>query len=183
MRKTVPALLFVIALLLPAIARAQAPAAPPDLTSMSGGLKSLYRSIRLNLIEAAELMPEEHYNFAPAGDVRTYGQLVGHVANTQYNFCTPARDVPNPNKVNLETLKTKAELVAALKAAIEFCDPAYETLTDASMAAAAKFGQAAITKGYSLTFNVAHDNEHYGNMVTYLRLKGLVPPSTARVRK
>ena len=175
-------LLGVLILLTSASAYAQAPA-PPDLTSMSGGLVSLYRSIRLNLIEAADLMPEEHYGFAPAGDVRTYGQLVGHVANTQYNFCTPAREVPNPNKLNLETLKTKAELVAALKAALEFCDAAYNTLTDAAMAAATKFGQAPITKGYTLTFNVAHDNEHYGNMVTYLRLKGLVPPSTARVRR
>ena len=183
MRKTVPALMFVIALLLPAAALAQAPAGPPDLTSMSGGLMSLYRSIRTNLIEAAELMPEEHYSFAPAGDVRTYGQLVGHVANTQYNFCTPAREVPNPNKVNLETLKTKAELVAALKAAFAFCDPAYESLTDTAMAAVTKFGQAPITKAYTLTFNVAHDNEHYGNIVTYLRLKGLVPPSTARARR
>lgn len=182
MRRHVPFLLGALILLPSATARAQAPA-PPDLTSMSGGLTSLYRSIRLNLIEAAELMPEEHYAFAPAADVRTYGQLVGHVANTQYNFCTPAREVPNPNKVNLETLKTKAELVAALKASLDFCDPAYNTLTDAAMAAATKFGQAPITKGYTLTFNVAHDNEHYGNMVTYLRLKGLVPPSTARVKR
>jgi uncharacterized damage-inducible protein DinB len=175
-------MLGALILLLPcASAQAQAPAAP-DLTSMSGGLISLYRSIRLNLIEAAELMPEEHYAFAPAGDVRTYGQLVGHVANTHYNFCAPARDVPNPNKANLETLKTKAELVAALKASLDFCDAAYNTLTDATMPAAPKFGQAPITRGYTLTFNVAHDNEHYGNMVTYLRLKGLVPPSTARRR-
>ena len=182
MRRTLPVLLFVTAILSPSGAAAQAPARP-DLTTMSGGLVSLYRSIRLNLIEAAELMPEEHYAFAPAGDVRTYGQLVGHVTNTHYNFCTPARDVPNPSKVNHETLKTKAELVAALKASLEFCDPAYDTLTDATMAAQTKFGQAPITKGYSLTFNVAHDNEHYGNMVTYLRLKGLVPPSTARSRR
>lgn len=182
MRRTLPMCLGVLILLPSARAHAQAPA-PPDLTSMSGGLVSLYRSIRLNLIEAAELMPEEHYAFAPAKDVRTYGQLVGHVANTHYNFCTPARDVPNPNKVNLETLTTKAELVAALKASLDFCDAAYNTLTDATMAAATKFGQAPITKGYTLTFNVAHDNEHYGNMVTYLRLKGLVPPSTARRAK
>ena len=175
-------LLGVLLLIPSASAYAQAPA-PPDLTSMSGGLISLYRSIRLNLVEAAELMPEEHYAFAPAGDVRTYAQLVGHVANTQYNFCTPAREVANPNKMNLETLKTKAELVAALKASLDFCDAAYNTLTDAAMASATKFGQAPITKGYTLTFNVAHNNEHYGNMVTYLRLKGLVPPSTARTRR
>jgi hypothetical protein len=77
-------------------------------------------------------------------------------------------------------LKTKAELVAALKESAAFCDVAYDTMTDATVGAPAKFGSAAITVGYALTYNVAHDNEHYGNMVTYLRLKGLVPPSSAR---
>jgi uncharacterized damage-inducible protein DinB len=161
----------------PAAAQTQA---PPKLDTLSGGLGSLYRSIRLNLIEAAELMPEADYGFAPAPDVRTFGALVGHVANTQYNFCTPARGVANPSRVNHETLKTKAELVAALRASLEFCDAAYDALTDAMMTETASWGPTTITKGYALTFNVAHDNEHYGNMVTYLRLKGLVPPSTAR---
>ena len=77
----------------------------------------------------------------------------------------------------------RAELAAALKASVEFCDAGYADLTDAQVMAPAKFGQANITKGYALTFNIAHDNEHYGNMVTYLRLKGLVPPSTARTRR
>jgi uncharacterized damage-inducible protein DinB len=160
-------------------AQAQAPA-PPKMDTLSGGVTSLYRAIRANLIEAAELMPEADYTFAPSPDVRSFGQLVGHVANTQYNFCTPARGVANPNRANLENLKTKTELVAALKTSLEFCDAIYDTATDADMTAQALFGTTTITKGYALTYNVAHDNEHYGNMVTYLRLKGLVPPSTAR---
>ncbi len=151
MRTHLVILLAAAVVLAPAVANAQTPA-PPDLTSMSGGLISLYRSIRLNLIEAAELMPEAHYGFAPADDVRTFGQLVGHVANTQYNFCTPARDVPNPNKMNLETLQTKAERVAALTSALAFCDAAYDGLADAAMAVSTKFGQTPITKGYTLTF-------------------------------
>ena len=173
-----------LTLLVAPLAAQQTPApAPPRLTSLAGGLTQLYRSIRANLIEAAELMPEAHYAFSPTPDVRTFGQLVGHVTNTQYNFCTPARDGKNPAKMNYETLKTKAELVAALKDALAFCDAAYDTLTDADAMAAAKFGSAEITKGYALVYNIAHDNEHYGNMVTYLRLKGLVPPSTARTIK
>jgi len=157
--------------------------APPQLTSLAGGLTSLYRAIRRNLVEAAELMPEAHYAFSPTPDVRTFGQLVGHVANTQYNFCASARDGKNAAKMNYEMLQTKAELVTALKDALVFCDIAYDTLTDADVTSAAKFGTADITKGYALIYNIAHDNEHYGNMVTYLRLKGLVPPSTARTIK
>ena len=166
------------------VGSAQTPApAPPKMDTLAGGVTSLYRAIRANLIEAAELMPEADYAFAPSPDVRSFGQLVGHVANTQYNFCTPARGLANPNRANLETLKTKTELVAALRTSLEFCDPVYHALTDADMTAPATWGTMTITKGYALTYNVAHDNEHYGNMVTYLRLKGLVPPSTARAIK
>ena len=150
-----------------------------DLTNLAGGMKSLYRSIRQNILEAAELMPEDKYAFKPSADVRTFGQLVGHVTNTHYNFCSAAREVPSPNKRNNETLTTKAELVAALKESLAFCDAAYE-LSDTDLIKPAKFGTAAITRGYALTYNIAHDNEHYGNIVTYLRLNGLVPPSTAR---
>ena len=159
----------------PALDAAQA----SDLTNFAGGMKSLYRSIRQNIIEAAELMPEDKYAFKPSPDVRTFGQLVGHVTNTHYNFCAAARELPSPNKKNNETLTTKAELVAALKESLAFCDAAYE-LTDADVLKPAKFGTAPITRGYALTYNIAHDNEHYGNIVTYLRLNGLVPPSTAR---
>ena len=161
-------------------ASAQTPALRMD--SLADGMKSLYRSIRLNVIEAAELMPDAEYAFKPTPDVRSFGELVGHVTNTHYNFCTAARGVPSPSKINHETLTTKAELVAALKASLAFCDAAYDQATDATLGTAAKFGTAAITVGYALTYNIAHDNEHYGNMVTYLRLKGLVPPSTARRR-
>ena len=150
--------------------------------TFADGMKSLYRSIRRNLVEAADLMPESNYGFKPTPDIRSFGELIGHLANAQYNFCSPVRGVASPNKQNNETLKTKAELVAALRQSLEFCDAAYDTLTDADMMAPAAFGGAKITKGYSLTFNVAHDNEHYGNIVTYLRLKGLVPPSTARIK-
>lgn len=152
----------------------------PDLSTLSGGLTSLYRSARANLIGAAELMPEEHYGFKPTEDVRTFGQLVGHVTNTHYNFCAPAREVARPDLPNAETLTSKSELVAALKASLAFCDPIFEGLTDDVATSAAKWGQMPITKGYALVYNIAHDNEHYGNMVTYLRLKGIVPPSSAR---
>jgi uncharacterized damage-inducible protein DinB len=182
-RRGVLSLALVIGIGVPAFAQTPSAAPPPSLESMAGGLAQLYRSIKANVLEAAELMPEEHFAFKPAPDVRSFGELVGHVTNTHYNFCSAARGVPSTAKINHETLKTKAELVAALKASVEFCDAAYTNLTDAQVMEPAKFGQAPITRGYALTYNIAHDNEHYGNMVTYLRLKGLVPPSTARAKR
>ena len=178
MRRFIP----VLAIALGCTAPAGAQNAAPKLESLAEGMKSLYGSIRRNVMEAAELMPEAEYAFKPTPDVRSFGELVGHVTNTHYNFCTAARGVPSPSKLNHETLRTKAELVAALKASVTFCDAAYDGATDATIAAPAKFGAAVITVGYALTYNIAHDNEHYGNMVTYLRLKGLVPPSSARAR-
>lgn len=157
-----------------------APQTTPSLSSFSGGLGSLYQSIRRNVVEAAERMPEEHFAFKPTPDVRSFGELVGHITNTHYNFCAPARGENRPATPNHETLATKAELVAALKASIEFCDRAYDHLDDQGLVAPATFGNTTVTRGYLLTYNIAHDNEHYGNMVTYFRLKGLVPPSTAR---
>jgi uncharacterized damage-inducible protein DinB len=125
-------------------------------------------------------MPEAHYAFKPTSEVRSFGELVGHITNTHHNFCAPVRGVPSPSQVNHETLTMKADLVGALKASLQFCDAAYEGLTDQDAGAPTSFGKAKVTNGYLLMYNIAHDNEHYGNMVTYFRLKGLVPPSTAR---
>jgi len=149
------------------------------LDSLPEGMKSLYQSVRRNLVDAAELMPEANYGFKPTPDVRSFGEIVGHVASAQFNFCAAARGVTNPNTQDNEKLATKAQLVQALRESVAFCDPAYD-LDAAALSAPATFSGSAITKGYALTYNIAHDNEHYGNIVTYLRLKGLVPPSSAR---
>lgn len=141
---------------------------------------SLYKSIRRNLLEAAQQMPEEHYAFKPTPDVRSFGQLIGHVANASYNFCAPVTKTRPPARPNLETLTAKDALVKALSDALAFCDQAYDNLTDEKLNGPAAFGPKTYTAGYLLMFNVAHDNEHYGNIVTYMRLKGLVPPSSSR---
>jgi uncharacterized damage-inducible protein DinB len=182
MRRTLRLLIVLSIVTAPsASTQAQTPRqAPPALDTVAAGLKQLYQAIRYNIVEAAKLMPEADYAFRPTPDVRTFGQLVGHVTNTHYNFCTAARGVKNPAAKNYETLTTKADLVAALEASVAFCDAAYDPLADADVGASATFGPVKITKGYALVYNIAHDNEHYGNMVTYLRMKGLVPPSSAR---
>jgi uncharacterized damage-inducible protein DinB len=140
--------------------------------------KIAYARIKPNLIGSAEKMPEENYNFKPTDSVRSYGQIVGHVADAQYMFCSAATGEKNPG-LNIEKTKTtKTELVAALKEAIAYCEKAYDSMTDASGAQTVKFFGTDIPKFGVLNINNMHDMEHYGNLVTYMRMNNIVPPST-----
>jgi uncharacterized damage-inducible protein DinB len=138
-----------------------------------------YERVKEYLLRSAEQMPEEHYTFKPTLAVRSFGQIVGHVAATQYVFCAAARNELNPQSEEFEKTRTaKARLVEALRASFEYCDSAYK-MTDAqatSMIKIPNWGERAPLS--ILVLNISHDSEHYGNFVTYLRLKGLVPPSS-----
>ena len=180
MLKTISVALALSVVAVPSFAAAQdaAKPAPPPL-SASAGLKQLYTTVKGYVIAAADAMPEEHYAFKPTPDVRSFGELLGHMANANYNFCAAPKKTPNPNKGNIEkTATTKAALVAAVKESFAFCDAAYE-VADAGLTEMVKAGQREVGVAYPLTFNIAHNFEHYGNIVTYMRLKGLVPPSSA----
>ena len=140
--------------------------------------KPFFDTMKDVLTRSAELMPEADYAFKPVATVRTFGQILGHLANENYDFCAVSKGEKSPNSVDFEKLAGKAEVVAGLKAAFSYCDAAY-TISDAQGAEeAALFGQK-MTKLRVLISNAIHDAEHYGNIVTYLRIKGLVPPSSA----
>lgn len=143
------------------------------------GVRALYETVRGYTVRAAEQMPEEHYSFKPTPEVRSFGQLVGHIANASYLFCSTALGEQAPQKGDMEELTTKAELVAALNEAFAYCDRAYQISEMSAMEPATVFG-AQHTRLYALEFNMGHDFEHYGNIVTYMRMKGLVPPSSQR---
>ena len=125
-------------------------------------------------------MPEENYSFRPTPEVRTFGELVAHVADGEYLLCSSAKGEPSPVTLGeLEKSKTtKAEIVPALQAAFDYCDPVFAALTDAQLGDKVQFFGRESTKSRPLTLAVAHSWEHYGNMVTYLRMKGIVPPSS-----
>lgn len=148
---------------------------------MATELKGLWTQIKTNIVKAAEKMPEESYSFKATPDVRSFGQLIGHITDAHYGFCTGAMDASKVKKGPgaEKGLTSKADLVAALKASVAYCDQAYDSVTDATLASKGKlFGRAERTYNTILAFNIAHDNEHYGNIVTYMRLKSLVPPSS-----
>jgi uncharacterized damage-inducible protein DinB len=118
------------------------------------------------------------YSFKPTPDVRSFGQLVGHVADANYMFCAQASGEANPSK-NIEKTKTsKADLVSAIKDSVAYCSKVFDNMTDASGSQMTKFRSFNLAKLTILSLNTAHTDEHYGNMVTYLRLKGIVPPTS-----
>jgi uncharacterized damage-inducible protein DinB len=145
---------------------------------LSAGEKGFYNYIKADLVKAAEKMPEENYSFKPTPEVRSFGQIVGHVADAQYMFCsTVLADGAKP--AGIEKSKTsKADLVKALNDSFAYCDKVYDGMTDAHATEMVKFFGRDMAKLTLLSINNAHDDEHYGNIVTYMRIKGLVPPSS-----
>jgi uncharacterized damage-inducible protein DinB len=140
--------------------------------------KALYTNVKQDILRSAEKMPESKYAFKPVDTVRSYGQVLAHVADGQYEFCGAAAGKHDEKDVE-QTAKTKADIIAALKTAFAYCDAIYATMTDAKAAETIPaFGGYKITRLGMLDSNVVHTMEHYGNIVTYLRIEGLVPPSS-----
>jgi len=165
-------------------AGAQAAPATPPAQPLSATLKSMWDGLKLNLVQSAEKMPEAEYGFQPTKEVMTFGQLLAHVANSSYSYCARGKGEDNPNKEDFQkTRTTKADIVKALNDAAAYCDGVYGGMTDAAALELVKAGQNLVPKARFLITNISHDNEHYGNLVTYMRLKGLVPPSTERAQQ
>lgn len=130
------------------------------------------------LTASAELMPEEKYGFKPVESVRSFGQILGHAASAQYYFCATVRGEKSPApKIDASTA-SKAELIAALRAAFAYCDSAWSTMTDASGAEIVAFMDEDSPRLGVLGVNNLHTIEHYGNLIVYLRMNGLVPPTS-----
>ena len=128
----------------------------------------------------AEETPESTYAYRPTPEVRSLGQIIGHVAGAQYLFCAAAAGDPPRREDDIEKTRTrKADLVAALKASTQYCAKAYGQTDRAAQQSIKLFGQER-TRLFALGLNANHNAEHYGNIVTYLRLNGIVPPSSRR---
>jgi uncharacterized damage-inducible protein DinB len=154
--------------------------ATPALAQKAATSASLfaYTSYINYVTKAAEQMPEDGYAFRATDKVRTFGQLIGHVAGAQRMFCAIALGEKPGGEDDIERTKTtKAELVAALKESTEYCKRAYNQ-TDASASLPADFFGQKTTRLGILNMNSGHNAEHYGNIVTYFRLKGMTPPSS-----
>lgn len=154
--------------LLPAAATAQGVAA----------ISPLYDQAKDNITKSADQMPEANYSFKPTPAVRSYGQLIGHVANSNFMICATVKGEKSPvASEDFEKATSKAAVMKALKDSYAYCDPIYKMADAAFSAPAELFGIKMTRLGFAM-LEVTHNWEHYGNIVTYLRLKSMVPPSS-----
>ena len=174
--RSIARLSLALVVALPSLASAQTPAAADPI---SQSIRNAWTSAKRNINESAEQMPEADYAFKPVDTVRSFGAILAHIAGANYVFCAPARgDKTAYEEDRIEkTAKTKAEIVKALNESIAYCDAAYTALTDRT---AAEMVGNNVARAQRLISNAGHLQEHYGNLVTYFRIKGMVPPSSRR---
>jgi hypothetical protein len=137
-----------------------------------------YTAVKNYIIQGAERMPADAYSFRATPEERTFAELIGHIADAQTRICGAATG--NVKPANAGKLTEKAALVEALKASFDTCDAALETVNDDNAMTMMSFQRGERTKIGVLIYNVGHDNESYGTMAVYLRLKGIVPPSSPK---
>ena len=151
--------------------------------SMASVVKSMHTTIQRDLAEAAQAMPADEYSFKPTPEVRSFAELISHVALANLFFCAQVQGERPAALASIGKLTDKAGLVKALNESFSYCDAVYGATTDENFGQLIKFPGAKPSeagRGAVLFFNTTHNNEHYGNIVVYMRLKGHVPPSTAR---
>jgi uncharacterized damage-inducible protein DinB len=142
-------------------------------------VRSGWNTIKRNITASAQAMPDANYSFKPTPEVRTFGELIGHLANEHYMLCSPLKGEKNPHQdTDYEKTTAKAELVKAITDSIAYCDAAYTSIHDDPKTTTAITANRRDTPFSLMVLNLTHDSEHYGNIVTYLRLKGIVPPSS-----
>ena len=153
-------------------------AAQANPASPVGSTRMLWENVTAYLVQSAQDMPAEKYGYKPTPAVRSFGEIIGHVAGSQDMFCAIALGEKPPAEDAVEKSATSKEaLIAALKASNDHCRKAYMLSDEAAAAMADVFGQQQ-SKLFVLMMNATHNNEHYGNIVTYLRMNGMVPPSS-----
>lgn len=161
--------------------------APQQAPPLGTEVQNIYNGIKGNIIKSADQFPEEKYTWQPTPDVRSWARLIAHIADDNNGSCSPLNGDKPPARLDTEDTPksaankmTKADLTKALADSFAVCDKAFAAVTDANMME--RNGRR--SKIGTLIYNTSHINEHYGNIVTYMRLNGMVPPSTAgRVAK
>jgi uncharacterized damage-inducible protein DinB len=184
MKRVFGVVLLGIVLVMPAAAQTAPQSSPKD--PMATWLHNAFNNNRRNVEKSAEKVPEELYGLRPGPqmEVRTFGQILGHLANFNYMWCSQAKGEKNPGQgSDYEKLSSKALLLHALDDAFTYCDGVYAALTDASglevVTVTQENGrQAQVPRMSLLVLNYGHNNDHYGNLVTYMRIKSIVPASS-----
>ena len=160
------------------------PAAAQSPQPVAQAVRAAWDGAKKNIQESAAQMPEANYAFKPVDSVRSFGQILAHIAGANYVFCAAAKGEKAPHAEDEfeKSATTRAAIVKALGDSMAYCDAAFAAVDDKTLGASIElpFGMGKGTKASALLGNIGHLNEHYGNLVTYFRLKGMVPPSSKR---
>jgi uncharacterized damage-inducible protein DinB len=158
--------------------------APSAANPISAAVRSDWNGVKQNVLKSATVMPGDKYGFKPVATVRTFGQILAHIAGANYIFCAAAKGEKSPHAEDaFEKSATTAPAIAkALQESMAYCDAAYAALDDrrAVETIDGPFGGGKTARVAALMGNTGHLQEHYGNLVTYLRISGLVPPSSTQ---
>jgi uncharacterized damage-inducible protein DinB len=157
-------------------AQTPAPAGDPQINAV----KVQYGLAKNWVTKASDKMSEELYGFQPTPEVRTYGKVLAHVADANYFICAMSKGEKSPMEMQSieKTKTTKADIQKALADSYTYCEGAFAALTPAKAAEAVDMFGMPQTRLSALGFVVAHNFEHYGNLVTYMRINKIVPPSS-----
>ena len=161
------------------LAAAMPACAPPADSGESVMVASVPRFKELStwLIQTVEQVPDSLYGYKPNPAVRSMAELMGHVANAHYLFCSGALGESEPQHPDYEKLTDKAVLLSGMNESVAYCERAYQ-MSDADAMKATQFFGSTVSRLAVLVWNATHDGEHYGNLVVYMRANGMVPPSS-----
>jgi hypothetical protein len=179
--KYLPAVAFALSSFVPGpLIAQQGPPPPPEKGSVSAMIAeaiSGYTQMKTIILASAEKMPAENFSFKPTPEIRSYGEMFTHVAQVQFALCGRLSGTPMGRMAPIAAT-TKEEVIAVLKKSFDACDAANAGVTEANAMEISGGGFMRGSKIGTIQKNVAHDNEMYGQMVVYMRMKGIVPPST-----
>lgn len=147
---------------------------------LTDAVRARYRGIRQNLIETADVMPDDSYSYKLTPAQRTFGEWIAHVAMGNYNFCSTIKGEKARDMHALHSMTGKADLSKTLRESFDYCDGALKEMTDRKALAENTVDGKKSYPVQGMISLVSSDNEHYGNLVGYMRSKGITPPSTAR---
>jgi uncharacterized damage-inducible protein DinB len=161
---------------------AQAPAQPPPPQTFPAYLQGQYATLKRNITGSVEKMPAEHFAFKPVPEVMSYAEMLTHIVETQYGYCSTVKGAANPGASLNFKASDKAAVGQLVKDSFAYCDDVFAAVTNQNALEMLTRGSAPnqrqLARVNQLTQLIVHGNEHYGNLVTYMRMKGIVPPSS-----
>jgi len=162
---------------IPAVAFAQ------NANPLTANAKLQFGALTGLVLRSAEKVPEDTYSFRATPEVRSMAELLGHVADALFSMCSTAGGGKPPRTGIEKAVTAKPALIAALKEAVSYCNTVFDGMTDQKGTETVPFYFGPTPRLSVLYFSVTHTYEHYGNLVTYMRLKNIVPPSSEPTTK